>query len=67
MARQGSHPPESNIAVQSNKTEMPRAAGVPDFWSSQRLMASAQQQERLATSTWHWTSPIAEPETGEIK
>ncbi|MGA2440991.1 MAG: hypothetical protein ABSH08_08535 [Tepidisphaeraceae bacterium] len=67
MAPQPSHPPQSNVTVQSTTTEMPRSAGVSDFWSSQRLMASAQQPERLATSTWHWTSPIAEPEIGETK
>ena len=44
------------------------AAGVTDFWSSQRLISMAtagdRNRPRAAGAQWRWTSPVRAPEIG---
>lgn len=45
----------------------PRAAGVSDFWSSRRLLASAVEHDVQSRPAWRWTSPLTESANGELQ
>jgi hypothetical protein len=58
----GNVSPQPAIAPSPVAVEMPASAGVQDFWSSKRLLASAVGQKRENSSPLRWTSPIRQPE-----
>jgi anti-sigma factor RsiW len=60
--REANVSPHSAIAPLPIAAEMPISAGVQDFWSSKRLLASAMGQKRENSSPLRWTSPIRQPE-----
>jgi hypothetical protein len=59
--------PEVAVAVQPAATELAGSNDMGGFWSSQRLLAYAEQQKRPKSSSLRWTSPVKMPEIGELK
>jgi anti-sigma factor RsiW len=45
----------------------PREEGVRDFWSSQRLVASAVEHTGRGHPAWRWTSPLTESPNSELQ
>jgi hypothetical protein len=54
--------PQVAIVPQSIVAETPSNGGVHDFWSSQRLLASAMEEKHTPSAAWRWSSPVSEPE-----
>lgn len=49
------------------QSEPPRSTGIQDFWSSQRLLASAAQHRVGNHPALKWTSPLTESPNGELQ
>ncbi len=67
MPRRVAAPTQVAVVPQPIVVEMRSSGGVHDFWSSQRLLASAMQEKHEPSSAWHWSSPVSEPEFGVTK
>jgi len=67
MPRGPGAPAQVAVVTQAIVAEMPSGGGVRDFWSTQRLLASALGRKHESPSAWHWTSPITQPEMDGVK
>jgi hypothetical protein len=60
--------PAANVSVAQAPVETPRRSmGVSDFWSSQRLLASAMESAPRAPSRPQWTWSMIEARTGGLR
>jgi hypothetical protein len=61
--------PPAQVAIMPQQivAETPSAGAVHDFWSSNRLLASAMEQKHESSAAWHWSSPINQSEMEGVK